>query len=336
MKKWVARGISLAIGLMTSGCLWQDEHEAMFNDYQDRISNVLGVENSTAPDIQLITIPSKRKVHHEIPPVTLGLLESYQLRRCGLFQLIAEKNSQLGKVQDQFHHLDYETRLLNTLERCLVDETFSLKERQELESVQKTKQSHYPLHVRNLLVSSKAMSAQLSGSAWLSNSSATSSVMHAIDSIALLTSSSLSWQEKSTLNVKQYQEVLEKSKVIGDLYYSKQRAVQWLDLTTETIRNNSKLVPCGKNRDTTKLKYLNNVFQLYYVEQVQPYLAYLNKTHHELKDASTLINTLFIELNESYPNDTIHQQFKQASKRHVKAWQTLFKRCDVSPAALKS
>ncbi|HAS6511367.1 TPA: DUF3080 family protein, partial [Vibrio parahaemolyticus] len=102
-----------ALLALLSGCNgWTNPERAIFEKYHQRLANVLDVPPRELNEVSAITIPDKRALYQELPRLSLGLLESYQLRQCGLFNLIAEKNSQLGKVQDPFHDLDYQTTLL--------------------------------------------------------------------------------------------------------------------------------------------------------------------------------------------------------------------------------
>ncbi|MGR5471306.1 DUF3080 family protein, partial [Vibrio astriarenae] len=77
---------------------WLTPEKAVFQKYHQRLATVLEVSASTIEESAAVTIPDKRVLFHDLPRVSLGLLESYQLRRCGLFNLIAQKNSPLGKV----------------------------------------------------------------------------------------------------------------------------------------------------------------------------------------------------------------------------------------------
>ncbi len=67
------------------------------------------------------------------------------------------------------------------------------------------------------------------------------------------------------------QEVLRRaSSTLGDLYYSLARASVELDTITKQLTTFDANIICGKQRDTTKFRYLNNVFEQQYIGKVQP------------------------------------------------------------------
>nr|WP_256384204.1 DUF3080 family protein [Photobacterium toruni] len=59
--------------------------------------------------------PRTHALKQPIADITIGLLNAYELRQCGLFQLIAERNSVLGKVQDKTRRLRYELLFLKQI-----------------------------------------------------------------------------------------------------------------------------------------------------------------------------------------------------------------------------
>ncbi len=87
----IATTLSLSITLLSGCSEWFNPEKAVFEKYNQRLANVLDVSESALDPSPAITIPDKRELFQELPRLSLGLLESYQLRQCGLFNLIAEK-----------------------------------------------------------------------------------------------------------------------------------------------------------------------------------------------------------------------------------------------------
>ncbi len=134
--------------ILLTGCndLFNPE-QAMLDKYHQRLANVIEVSSTEIEPLPAITIAPRRDLFHPLPRLTLGLLESYQLRQCGLFNLLADKNSQLGKVQDAFHDLDYQTSLLRTLNSCLSEFEISDDDERKARAIVRTKMappSHSP------------------------------------------------------------------------------------------------------------------------------------------------------------------------------------------------
>ncbi|MGB1280070.1 MAG: DUF3080 family protein, partial [Vibrio cyclitrophicus] len=123
------------------------------------------------------------------------------------------------------------------------------------------------------------------------------------------------------------QEVLEKSSTLGDLYYSLARASVELDTITKQLTTFDDSIICGKQRDTTKFRYLNNVFEQQYIGKVQPYMAQLDGYYQQLAPQLGMFDAQPELHNYYFPIQDAHQAFRSSTRRHVDYWQQLFKRC---------
>ncbi|MDP2543107.1 DUF3080 family protein [Photobacterium damselae subsp. piscicida] len=93
-----------------------------FSTYAQRLANVPETsfdEQTVNTHLDIIPYPDNRDIYQTIPDIRIGLLDAYELRQCGLFHLIAERNSVLGKVQDKTRQLQYEILFLQGLRTCL-------------------------------------------------------------------------------------------------------------------------------------------------------------------------------------------------------------------------
>ncbi|WP_045398555.1 DUF3080 domain-containing protein [Vibrio campbellii] len=329
----IATTLSLSITLL-SGCNeWFNPEKAVFEKYNQRLANVLDVSESALEPSPAITIPDKRELFQELPRLSLGLLESYQLRQCGLFNLIAEKNSQLGKVQDAFYDFDYQTSLLRTLNGCLSGYPLSDEESTKLSGLYDQKWHHLTVHLDNMLLTSDAMRKQLTGSAWLPLESK-DQIAHVRDAFLVLNAMyqtpyrTLSRLPETT--IVNYQEELEKTRLIGRLYYTLIDATHWLNHTTQMLEANQDKIICGANRDTTQFRYLRNVFQSIYVAEVQPYMAFVDGTYQQLEGGINLVERRMAAHGARYGIEEAHEQFRRETLEHVQFWKGLFKRCGVT------
>ncbi|MBR9874346.1 MAG: DUF3080 domain-containing protein [Vibrionaceae bacterium] len=320
--------------ILLSGCtdLFNPE-QALLEKYHQRLANVMDVSIAEIEPLPAITIPPRRELFLSLPRLTLGLLESYQLRQCGLFNLLANKNSLLGKVQDAFHDLDYQTSLLRTLNSCLNDFPISEDERDTLVLLYGQKWSHLHTHLDNLLLASETMQKQLTASDWLSvdNKNQIALVSDAFNALNdMYETPQKTISRLQDIRMVQYQEVLEKSRLVGRLYYSLVNASHWLHEITQLLDTNQSKIICGKNRDITTFRYLNNVFQSIYVKEVQPYLAYLDSTYQRLNSGVMLVEKRMDLHGESYGLIDAHNMFRKRTLEHIQFWQGLFKRCGVT------
>ncbi|PMM39857.1 DUF3080 domain-containing protein, partial [Vibrio lentus] len=260
----------------------------------------------------------------EVPSLSIGLIDSYQLRQCGLFNLIAERNSVLGKVADEFRNYDYQVALLEGVGQCLSNNELESEIVELLREIEQQKLAQFPLHQWNLIYASEAMQSQMRGSQWL-RADIGDQVRQTSDALEHINQAlNIPLVSGKTTEV---QEGLEKSSTLGDLYYSLSRASAELDTITQQLTTFDANIICGKQRDTTKFRYLNNVFEQQYIDKVQPYMAQLDGYYQQLAPQLVMFDAQ-PELHSYYfPIKDAHQAFRSSTRRHVDYWQQLFKRC---------
>ncbi|PTO59838.1 DUF3080 domain-containing protein [Vibrio splendidus] len=308
--------------VMLSGC-FSDGPGDLFDDYQTKIARVQDAEE-LKEYWEFESLPRKRELLLDVPSLSIGLIDSYQLRQCGLFNLIAEKNSVLGKVADEFRNYDYQVALLAGVGKCLSGSELDPEVVELLKEIEQQKLTQFPLHQWNLIYASDAMQSQMRGSQWL-RADIGDQVRQTSDALEHI---------NQALNVPlvsgkttEVQEVLEKSSTLGDLYYSLTRASAELDTITKQLTTFDDNIICGKQRDTTKFHYLNNVFEQQYIDKVQPYMAQLDGYYQQLAPQLGMFEAQ-PELHSYYfPIKDAHHAFRASTRRHVDYWQQLFKRC---------
>lgn len=324
---------SFILGLLTlllMGCDGsQSNIEHDFADYIQRVANVQGADMVPLPMEQTQRLPDKRDIQIPLEPLTIGLLDSYELRKCDLFSLIAQRNSVLGKVQDQFRAFDYQVALLQGLERCRNEAGLSAKLRQQLTAIIIVKQHELPAHWYNLLYTSDAMRSQLSSHQWLQANAEREPVHEALSALHIINNAIRQQQWHHTLPaITPYQEVLEKQVLLGHLKFSLDNLTHWLSAATNQLQRHDAQILCGANRDQTKLNYLRNVFQSSYADKLQPYLADMDSLYLQIEPNLDLFRPL--EQGEyAFDIQRSHQAFRLAIKHHQQYWQALFDRCAI-------
>ncbi|WP_394251676.1 DUF3080 domain-containing protein [Vibrio profundi] len=312
----------LCIAVMLTGC-FNEGPEDLFNDYQAKIVSVQDADKIKV-EWEFEGLPRKRELLLNVPSLSIGLIDSYQLRQCGLFNLIAERNSVLGKVADEFRNYDYQVALLEGVGNCLSSNELDPQIITLLMEIERQKLSQFPLHQWNLIYASDAMQSQMRGSQWLPADigEQVRKVSDALEQLNQALSTPL--VSGKTIEV---QEVLEKSSTLGDLYYSLAHASVELDTITKQLTTFDSKIICGKQRDTTKFRYLNNVFEQQYIDKVQPYMALLDGYYQQLAPQLVLFEAQ-PELHSYYfPIQDAHQAFRESTREHVNYWKKLFKRC---------
>ncbi|MFS1502015.1 DUF3080 domain-containing protein [Vibrio lentus] len=318
----LVRSTLLCLTMVITGC-FDDSPQNYFDNYQTKIANVQDADE-IQEDWELYSLPRKRELFIEVPSLSIGLIDSYQLRQCGLFNLIAERNSVLGKVADEFRNYDYQVALLEGVGQCLSNNELEPEIVELLREIEQQKLAQFPLHQWNLIYASEAMQSQMRGSQWLRADigDQVRQTSDALEHINLALNTPLV-SGKTT----EVQEGLEKSSTLGDLYYSLSHASAELDTITQQLATFDANIICGKQRDTTKFRYLNNVFEQQYIDKVQPYMAQLDGYYQQLAPQLAMFDAQ-PELHSYYfPIKDAHQAFRSSTRRHVDYWQQLFKRC---------
>ncbi|WP_367989094.1 DUF3080 family protein [Vibrio sp. NTOU-M3] len=292
-----------------TGCNWLGKTPAhQLEDYLTRISRVQGAPAAPLPKSSPIMLPLASELRQTIEPISLGLLESYELRKCGLFNLIAERNSVLGKVQDEFRNFDYQNRLITGLRICLEEDEISEELRERLKQIYQTKRSQLKLHLINLTFTSQAMTKQLNGAHWLTRQSY-SELDHAFQTLLAHHTSVAKPLNSSELQaVVGIQEVLEKQRLIGNLTYSFVQATAWIDTIVTQLENNDNAIECGKNRDQTQFNYLKNILHNTYMKELQPYLAWLDAVYYDINPMIMMLQGFHPDYQ--YPLVHTHKAFQ--------------------------
>ncbi|QPK04722.1 DUF3080 domain-containing protein [Vibrio kanaloae] len=310
------------LAVMLAGC-FSDGPGDLFDDYQTKIARVQDAEE-LKEDWEFESLPRKRELLLDVPTLSIGLIDSYQLRQCGLFNLIAERNSVLGKVADQFRNYDYQVALLAGVGKCISSNELDPEIVELLREIEQQKLAQFPLHQWNLIYASDAMQSQMRGSQWVradigDQVRQTSDALQHINQVLNIPLVS----GKTT----EVQEVLEKSSTLGDLYYSLAHASVELNTITKQLTTFDANIICGKQRDTTKFRYLNNVFDQQYIGKVQPYMAQLDSYYQQLAPQLGMFDAQPDLHSYYFPIQDAHQAFRASTRRHVDYWQQLFKRC---------
>lgn len=329
------RGLKTTLLLVTllglGGCQSDDPAKDMMADYYQRLGNVLDAPTPDFTTPAVPPLPRKRDLVQPLEALRMGVLDAYELRQCGLFNLIAERNSSLGKVADRFRQLDYELNFIDTAQRCL-PQVKDPSIHTELEQALALKRQQRDTVIWNTLADSDAWRGQLSLPAYTLpiDLPAHSNAVSTIDQFSHL----LNHHPVANESVTDWQESIEKQRILGALFVSLSYHTAWLNQISALIANHQEKVLCGSNFDTTRLERLQTVFYKFYVGDVQPYLARVDGLYRDIAPALTRFATLqtpdaFSAYKNAYWQGEAYRQYKDAIKHHADVWQQLFQRCDV-------
>ena len=118
------------------------------------------------------------------------------------------------------------------------------------------------------------------------------------------------------------------------LWLSQLSLAEQLNQSTIWLLKQNKQFTCQNGIANKPVKYMANVFQRYFVEQVQPIASQINYYHYQL---SPVLNALVAQqaLSPDFTryivqhNEQNFKMYQNAMKQHIEFWQQLFKRCNL-------
>lgn len=330
---------------------------AMLEDYADSMSTVLETPVELDLDSALMDFPALPERRERMLPTTdirEGMLDVWDFQQCGMMNLIAERNSTLGKVMLPSQKMIYELRFMAALQPCRDKMTAVKKPTQReqkfirrLNAIYRIKQQNLPAEIWNGIYTSEEISQHFAlGSMPLSpETKGYENEQHAMEQ--LLTLAKLA--EADPLTLPDWLEQLEdqyfalySSDFGAELLPTMRILTQTLDRTAAAIEQRLQSAPfCHKGHKPRRAGILGNIFQQYYAGQVQPYMALLQRegkqwltTHQQIMEQLPAPKTMqiwqqqVISLNAP---DSLWQQWEQANKRHTQAWQDILGQCGMMP-----
>lgn len=337
----ISRLLPLLLCLPLFGCE-RNGSETRFETYHQRLANVLEAPADTPPETQLPPLPDIRDLILPIEEIRIGLLDAYELRECGLFQLIAERNSTLGKLQDKTRQMRYELLFMDGLEYCLSSLPEDSDLLPQLEQFHRLKRHQLSRYLWNMLTTGEEWRRQLNlfthafpldafpGAA--ENQEAMRYLQH-IHQIIVRGETLPPNQAEGLLH---HQEAIHTFRYFGQLVYSMARASDWLNTTTQLLETHESSVICETNRNQQQAEYLSNVFYRFYAADLQPYLAELDSQYQQIQgplldllEPPKELSPQFSPYYQYYVAGQLYQEYRQAILDHVQFWQRTFKRCNI-------
>ena len=343
----------LLVTFLLSGCD-QNVPENMMETYSNRLANSLNSEKQldlSAP-LKIPAFPRRRERILPVQDLRQGLFEVFNLRHCRLIHLVAERNSSLGKVMPPSKQLVYEIELFLGLRDCLQQLKMANAEAKlitQVESIFRIKSDDFETALWNGIYISEAVERNFSLSEPAlpvdGENGFQQSVLaiQTLNKIAALHKGSRDWIRP---------QVLDELETHYQALYNHRYGSRWLRslyLLTQTLTFNAELIQqrlqrrplCYNQTATSKANIVKNVFQKYYVSQLQPYMARIDQQGKIWLQLNTeLLNQFSVtpETTKNYYTRVIHietsqlwQNYLKARNLHTKAWQNLLGQCGLMP-----
>ncbi|MGY0580476.1 MAG: DUF3080 family protein [Paraglaciecola chathamensis] len=332
--------VAVIMLLVVTGCERNQVTDTL-SEYQQRMANVLdtsfdaAMTSSSAP---LVTLhyPNKRELTNRIKSTQLDVKAFYSLKQCDLNVLIAQRNTPLGRTQLPSVRYIYEREVLASLSRC---KTLMPQHSELLDKWLEYKQLTLPLVWANLVqTSDETINAFSSNSDFFV--SATPTQLHetqsALSYLLALNDSDNSLANSSALESNL--DLLSKAHLPARTWRTQAVLQNELNKTTQWLKKQNLHALCPDGKASQKIKYLKNVFTLFFIEKIQPIGSELNRVHYALMPFYSALSqhprlaAPFRQYINTHGNDGF-DGYQNAIKNHVQFWQTLFKHCGISPRA---
>lgn len=337
--------------LLLSGCQQEDTLSYRYQDYLDRVSNILDLEPEEAAPLPAIAYPDRRSRLIEIPGFEQGLVEVWDFQRCDLMSLINQKNSNLGKVMVPSQRFIYEQAFWQKLEPCYLKREQWLAEDsdfvQRLEAVYQHKQQIRPLVSHQLFFAGDELTNQLSQSqqAFLPDARPEYQRVAAV----LKQLAEVAENAQLSAPLENQLQVLNSQTILHSLLKSLQVSTHSLNRVSQLLETKLAQRPvCLNGGSTQRSKNLYNVLQKYYLQGIQPVIAHHSRMANQLLPPlnqifDATLNNLLTEYAtpelKSYQHrwlsmenpEGLWQSFQQANQRHTAVWNRLLRQCGLFP-----
>lgn len=333
--------------LLIAGCSPANDGLALQNDYLARLQRSLDAADVPTFDSRSASqyrLPPRRERLQALPELRIGLLDLViDARRCPhLQQLISQRNSSLGKQLMPSQRLGYEGDLLRAIDDCLphLQDDSSLKA--TLQRLASDKRQQLPAVFWNALNGSPEFENYLrfADQALPVDNQEDSAALDALQRLASIGAGIPAQLPPSAGELEPLFFALYASEQGSQLITSLASLRHTLDAGSEMLEQRQQNRPlCPLGQATPRGRILQNIFIKFYAGGLQPYLAQVDQRGQQWQAV-----LLQLQRIEGIPpatgehlqrlageQDSLWQDFRAATARHVRAWQKLLNSCGLAP-----
>ncbi|NOU49298.1 DUF3080 domain-containing protein [Pseudoalteromonas sp. JBTF-M23] len=314
----------------------------IYEEYQRRLENVT-LKNGILDNA--LTPLKFKHVKKPKSQVTLSVLELTRLDHCALMNIIAANNNQLGKVRVPSEQLKYAINFIVHAQHCLnhpetIDDTVKAKLATALEEKKSQLTKYFEQMVFNERELSKMLLLTSQEIALEDHQDPLTKALEALTTLThLYTKIALSEPDYSQLEDPQLitdaLATLNKNNSVSRLITSARKQISSNNLTTQWLNTiEPSKTFCQQNKNKKKAQILSNIFNKFYLSQLQ---GYQSKLTNMLREVSPLLFVLWRsepQLSRRFnveSSDSYYQQLKHSAVQHVTWWQKFYKTCKIQP-----
>ncbi|MBW8191543.1 DUF3080 domain-containing protein [Neiella marina] len=340
---WWLAIIAIVSTLLALAYNRKTDGDYVFNQYSERLARVLEIDAEDLPPhaIQPSLIPlTTRTSANAMQAYQLSVEDWWSIKHCRINQLIAQRNSSLGRVQQASQRLKYEMAIVSALKQCALTTT-EPHQTSLLDTLLKHKQQQLINVWHHLWLSDEALSKSfvLASSGLSITSKQTQAEMATIEQslqylkgiseqIKTLSQSSMSNLDDALVPVAfdGVMESLYHSNGLAKLWFSQHLALQTLTTSSQLLSRTQ--VACNAQQTVLIKQFFGN----YYSKQVQPQLVLLQRYGQRIdRILQPLLATFPHAIALRYQQVQQHQPLAAAIQQHAELWQQQLADCGVKP-----
>lgn len=322
--------------------------DAMMADYATRISRITE-QPVMLPPASGAAYPRARDRSLPIPEVRARLFDLTDFERCNLTQLIAERNSIMGRYWPATQRLDYEYRFSHRLKACqawlqsqdeLSDDDRSLSE--QVDALMVNKDAARPLAWWAATWASDEFARYFSASAAMPHVDATAPVAAFTPLATLIEGLQTPPAGIDLSQIEAALQTLRSDRYGGGWVKAMQAMTATLTASAAALNATDTARLCPQGQPTPRARIFETVFYRYYAEALQPYLASLHQQGQAQFTALTpLLDAVPPEAPEAFTRyaqrhlaqgpDSLWADMATARHQHTLAWQRLLRACGLMP-----
>ena len=320
---------------LLTACLKQPNADDIWQNYLSRLGYVLSQDfEIDRPSLATVNKPKPILTQSE---VTISVLELANLQQCELGRLIAHRNSSLGKLAVPSQRLVYHLQFIQLAPVCIAKlNEGALKDKLTLALNEKIRNayqafteflSHDNTLSRILFVNGKSLKLPTMHNGLSETSLALQSLLQIKHKVM-----TRDWHAIDVAEIEQSLALLHSSTLINQYIYSLIVYQNYINETNNTLEPLIDDAKCQSKRNNQRVEILLNVFNKYFLTDIQTYGSQLRTIQFEL---GVTIEDLFTDthyasmLHHAFNDDigTLAQQNLIAIKRHVAWWKQVVESC---------
>lgn len=326
--------------LLLSAC--SDRATDINDQYQQRLATALDKpfpETAKLTNLKLAPISNNDE---SIQSQQLSIIQLAQLSHCKLNTLIAEHNSQLGKVATAAGQLAYQIQFIQLAPSCLDKLSPESKSYHAIKRELANKKQQLLKQFNHLLYKDPELKRtwQLTSYALDTNLAGLVETEIALQNLLTLKQQIIQQQYAQIDSKALYPllSVLRQFNFNQALISAVRQQTYFNQSTSRYLASIELNELCNPLKNKRQAQIVSNVFKKYYLAQLQPYQAQLSGALERLMPLyqqlwlGTTINQPWLAalLEQNQPNNLL-TAFKDSAKTHVTWWQTFYKTCEISP-----